>query len=75
MIVVKVELWPHGDAERAAPLGVLAIRNSGPVGGRDLYKYEVELQEKGRSTYRHLTHYRRRGWLHLIKLALESLDG
>lgn len=76
MLVVKVEVWPNGDAERAYPLGVMAVRNSGHVKDtKDLCQYEVEMQEKGVARRAHLTHWRRRGWLHLVRLALESVDG
>lgn len=83
MIVVKVELWPGGDAERAEALGIVAIANRGYVNNEDdLCKYDVELQQAPTSTtkYRirlkrgHLTHWRRRGWLRLVRLALESVD-
>lgn len=59
MIVVKVELWPHGDAELAEALAVVAIANVGqeprgelePTGQRwvdpdpDEFAYDVQLQE------------------------------
>lgn len=75
MIVVKVELWPGGDASKAEPLGVIAIRNTGAIGtDSDLYGYEVELQS-GKSHRRgRFTHWRRRGWLRCVRLALEAID-
>ena len=60
MIVVKVEMWPAGDANKAEPLGILAIVNRGkpgkvpylePGGQRwrdydlDEYSYDVEFQK------------------------------
>ena len=76
MIVVKVELWPHGDAEKAEPLGVVAVANQGSAGkDSDLFRYDVQLQRsKGAPIRGHFTHWRRRGWLHLVRLALEAVD-
>jgi len=80
MIVVKVELWPHGDAEKAEPLGVLAIRNTGDHAGGtgvdpDHYYYELSFQD-GKATrpfYARIMHYRRRGWKVLVRRAVEEL--
>lgn len=77
MLVIKVELWPHEDATDAKPLGIIAIRGTGSVGAMDadLHGYQVELQrDNGWVSGRRVTHWRRRGWLRLVKLALEALD-
>lgn len=83
MLVVKVELWPLGDAEAAEPLGVVAIMNTGPTklaetnpSDSDERNYVVELQPRDGYTRRaKVRHYRRRGWLTLVRRALEELDG
>lgn len=38
MIVVKVELWPHGDQARAENLGTVWIANTGGSASRGDYK-------------------------------------
>lgn len=75
MIVVRVEQWVHDNAEEAIPLGVVAIRDNGAVDGKDLHRYDVQLQANGKAKLGHLTHWKRRGWVRLVKLALEAVDG
>jgi hypothetical protein len=78
MIVVKVEMWPFGDAEKAEVLGLVAVVNRGSAGNDpDLCAYDVEMQQPrtGKKAVRgHFTHWRRRGWLHCVRLALEAVD-
>lgn len=85
MIVAKIELWPHGSAEDAEVLGIVMIRNIGhprlaeqPPVDPDLYEYEAELQQPGStkpaSRRVKLVHWRRRGWVHLLREALAKLD-
>lgn len=73
MLVVKVEVWPGGDATRAESLGVLAIINRGipyETAEPDLRIYEIELQQGDKKPIRaRLDHYRRAGWLKLVSRA------
>lgn len=83
MIVVKVEMWPGGDAEKAEPLGVLMIENTGKLVGSPLfdepaepdhfyYNTEVHDYKRNRRPERQrITHYRRRGWQALVRKAVE----
>ena len=87
MIVLKVELWPLGDAAAAESLGVLLIKNVGqepipyldPNGQRyadpdvDQYAYELELQADGGRRRGHLFHHRRRGWKTLVRNAVMEM--
>ena len=86
MIVVKVELWPGGDAMRSEALGVIAIANKGVPergdvsiphfpGDQDYHVYQVELQDVRRGTTRgrRIGHWRRRGWRVLVKRAIEEV--
>ncbi len=84
MIVVKVELWPGGSAEKAESLGVMCIANRGQAGeDPDHCSYDVELQRMQTGTTKtrasafrsRVTHYRRKGWLRLVTRAFEALDG
>jgi hypothetical protein len=77
MLVVKVEVWPGGDAEQADPLDVLLIRNMGPEANGedtdpDLARYQVCWQSRPQDTV-FVTHYRRRGWRVLLDHALREL--
>ncbi len=47
MVVVKIELWPHGDASQAQPLGEIYISNDG-TGSALRGNYDVELKHAGR---------------------------
>lgn len=47
MVVVKIELWPHGDESKARPLGVAMIANDG-TGDVKTGSYEVQLAHAGR---------------------------
>ena len=42
MIVVFVELWPGGDAERRVPLGSLGIANESNLALLSNYSYEID---------------------------------
>lgn len=46
MIVVRIELWPHGDQARARQLGVIAITNDG-TGTAATGNYEVVASHAG----------------------------
>lgn len=76
MLVVKVELWPGGDASQAEPLGLVLIANTGPVGDEDPdhCNYQVQVQDarSTRLTGRRITHWRRRGWKVLVRKAVEA---
>jgi hypothetical protein len=48
MIVVKIELWPHGDELRRQQLGTAHIINNGE-GTRTVGHYTVKLFKSGRS--------------------------
>jgi hypothetical protein len=47
VIVVKVELWPHGDESKARPIGQIAIANDG-TGTAESGNYNVVLAHAGR---------------------------
>jgi hypothetical protein len=47
MIVVKVELWPFGDEDKARLLGVLMIANDG-TGDNKKASYEVQASHAGK---------------------------
>jgi hypothetical protein len=78
VIVVKVEMWPGGDAEKAEPLGIVAIANRGHVGeDSDLCKYDVQMHRPRtdrKPVLGHFTHWRRRGWVRCVRLALEAVE-
>jgi hypothetical protein len=46
MIVIKIEMWPHGDREQAYPLGGLIITNDG-TGDQTTGNYRVEATHSG----------------------------
>jgi len=46
MVVVKIELWPHGDESKARPLGVMHISND-RTGTNEIGNYDVELKHAG----------------------------
>lgn len=47
MIVVKIELWPGGDKEKARPLGVVTLFNDG-TGDRATGNYNVIASHAGK---------------------------
>lgn len=47
MIVVSIELWPHGDQAKARPLGVALITNDG-TGNKVTGNYNVKLSHSGK---------------------------
>ena len=83
MIVVRVEIWPGGDENRAENIGIVAIANRGYVQAEDedapdLCTYDVELHTPrlaGKVLHTGILHYRRRGWMKLVAHCLEVLDG
>lgn len=71
MLVVKVELWPNGNAKQARELGRAEIGN---VGG-DLISGVYQARFKGESqpsTVERLVHLRDRGFWWLVMAVLES---
>ena len=46
MVVVKVELWPHGDESKAHEIGRMEIVNDG-TGNHAVSNYDVELKHAG----------------------------
>ena len=59
MIVVKVELWPHGDQTRMREIGRAHISNVG--GNEDFGRYEVELLKSAEYSVRNAGKVYRRG--------------
>jgi hypothetical protein len=47
MVVVKIELWPHGKKEEARDLGVLMISNDG-TGTAGVCSYDVSIGHGGK---------------------------
>jgi len=47
MIVVSIEIWPHGDQQKARPIGVALITNDG-TGDKVAGNYEVKLAHSGK---------------------------
>lgn len=47
MVVVKVEIWPHGDESKARPLGVVMISNDG-TGDTTKGNYDVVASHAGK---------------------------
>lgn len=86
MVVVKIELWPHGDHSRSSILGVVIITNDG-TGSVDFGNYDVTLshtagvseQAKNKPYYKkgNVTGFLRKlSPYHLVLRALKSaLDG
>jgi len=79
MVVVKIELHPGGDPEKARPLGLVVISNDG-TGSDEQGNYDVALAHSGKY-YGKKGVYKRgkvRGFrralspYHLIKMALEA---
>lgn len=75
MIVVRVELWPGGDHNKAENLGVVSIANRGcpELENLDHCTYDVQLDEPGARHRTTVKHYRRRGWRKLVAAALDSV--
>lgn len=81
MIVVKVELWPYGQALEAEVLGVMCVANTGSyahdgTGDKDEFYYDVELQKTTgpRSVVqKRIIHWRRHGWERLVRKAFEAV--
>ena len=49
MVVVRIELWPKGDVEKARLLGLCKISNDGTnTGGMEFGNYDVVLSHAGR---------------------------
>ena len=85
MLVIKCEIWPDGNAERAMVLGVIAVKNVGKEGlaeDSDQFRYDVELQQFQTGTTKiaprvrraRVAHWRRRGWLTLVRKAVEAVE-
>ena len=52
MIVIKIEIWPHGDMSKARLLGVGTITNTGE-GTPELGKYRAFFDSEGPSGHQH----------------------
>jgi hypothetical protein len=83
MIVVKVELWPHGEEARAREIGRARIINDG-TGDLARGNYQVELLKSAEYSKRPGTIYkrgtvrgflRRRGPWPLLMLAIQQAIG
>lgn len=80
MVVVTIELWPHGDAEQARPLGVVKIALAAVSPDTKVGSYEVELSHAGRFWGRPgiwksgflARHFRDLSPYHLVKAAIEA---
>ena len=46
MVVVKIEMWPHGDESKAYGLGVVHIANDG-TGDTGKGNYDIEVKHGG----------------------------
>lgn len=46
MVVVKIEMWPHGDETKMYPLGVITIANDG-TGTTTTGNYQVTASHSG----------------------------
>lgn len=46
MLVIKIELWPHGDPKFAKPLGVAHLWNDGS-GEYENGNYQIEIKKTG----------------------------
>lgn len=79
MVIVKIELWPHGDESRATPLGTIKITNDG-TGNEAFGNYDVSLSHSGRYVTRPgtwkrgkvLRHFRGLSPYHLVVKALNA---
>lgn len=47
MIVVKLEMWPHGNEDRKYDLGRMYIANTGEHGNKNLGNYDAKVCRKG----------------------------
>jgi len=47
MVVVKIELWPHGDASKAKPIGQVNITLESAAFDETIGDYSVELLHAG----------------------------
>jgi len=79
LIVVSIEIWPHGDQQKARPIGVAIITNDG-TGDKDHGNYKVKLSHAGKyigkpGAYKTGTvkeHLRRLSPYHLVYKALKA---
>lgn len=71
MIVVKVELWPHGDASQARELERVSITNVD--GTPTLGEYNVQIADSGLSAHVGRWPRQRRSPLQLVCRALQAL--
>lgn len=79
MVVVKIELWPHGNRFQARPLGMIRIHNDG-TGDAYHRNYGVDLSHSGRHwgrpgcwrSSRLLNHPRNLSPYHLVARALAA---
>lgn len=71
MIVVKVEIWPNGDAREARELGRARITNTGGDLRTGVYR-TVFSGEQPPAQVERLVHLRDRGFWWLVMAVLES---
>ena len=80
MIVVSIEIWPHGDEEKARSLGNMVITNSG-TGTKERGDYNVVLSHAGMyygkrkepwKTGRVTNHLRKLSPYHLVYKAIKN---
>lgn len=84
MIVVRIEVWPHGDSSKARELDQVFIVNDG-TGTKDLGNYSVfiggrQLRERKRNRKKHfrdakriISHPRRLGVISLVERAFAGI--
>jgi hypothetical protein len=71
MLVVRVEIWPQGEAERARELGRVIIANKSRLAPVSRYEVTCTAQDGTRmAEVRH--HLRADGWLALAARALAA---
>lgn len=78
MLVVKVEVWPGGDADRATEISRIGIANTLDSGDPDVGDYRVvalmERDKQEKVFTGHIVHHRRsNGWELLAERALRAL--
>lgn len=76
MLVVKAEIWPGGDFDRAFEISRIGIANlSGPVDVSDYKVTALLARERGEIVVQSKVHSHQRelGWVPLVKRALTSI--
>lgn len=70
MVVVRIEIWPHGDARLVQQIGMMTISNITPNVGEAETTYEVRIDGKPGFDVKH---FRKNGIWRLVKLALKKV--